>query len=327
MVCTLSALAPAPAEPRHAAAAPVIAALRLEHAQVVGGTSVSAQVILDAPAPAGGFVVVLTSSRGEVRVPKAVTVPARQSRVTFTIPTSLVTVNRQADLTARDGTALGQPVNAVLTLLPIAVATLTLSSPTAIGGQSVSGQVQLTTRAPPAGITIPLRSSSTGVIVPSAVLVPGGATGVSFAVNTQPVGQRTTATITTLSLTLGVPVAGEPQLVAGGPAAGSKTVQLSIGTSPVITGLTVRPATVRGGQNAFGSLTISSESALPVSITLVSSRPDVLPVPATMTMTQSQVAQPFTMHTQAVQAPVVVSITAQTANPSQKRSFSVTVVP
>ena len=327
LIWAVSALALAPTErPRHVAA-PVVVALRLEQAQVVGGTPVNAQVTLDAPAPAGGFVVVLTSSRGEVRIPKSVTVPARQSRVTFTIPTSLVTVDRQADLTARGGSALGQPVSAALTLLPIAVSTLTLSSATAIGGQSVSGQVQLTTRAPPAGITVPLRSSSTGVIVPSAVLVPGGATGVSFAVNTQPVGQPTTATITTLSLTLGVPVAGEPQLVAGGPAAGSKTAQLSIGTSPVIAGLTVRPSTVRGGQNAIGSLTISPESALPVIVSLVSSRPDVLPVPATVTMTQSQVAQAFTMHTQAVQAQVVVSITALTANPSQKRSFSVTVVP
>jgi hypothetical protein len=104
-------------------------------------------------------------------------------------------------------------------------------------------------------------------------------------------------------------------------------VQLSIGTSPVLAGLTVRPSTVRGGQNAIGSLAISPESALPVIVTLVSSHPNVLPVPATVTMTQSQVAQPFTMQTQAVQAPVVVSITAQTVNPSQKRSFSVTVVP
>ena len=327
MFCTLSALAPAPTQPPGDAAAPVVVTLRLGQTQGVGGTPVSAQVILDAPAPAAGFVVVLTSSLGEVRAPKSVTVPPRQTRVSFTIPTSLVTANRQADLTARGASSLGQPVSAVLTLLPIAVSSLTLSSATAIGGQSVNGQVQLTTGAPPAGITVPLRSNNVNAIAPSTVFVPGGATGVSFVVTARPVSQPTTATITTMSLTLGVPVAGEPQFVTGGSAVGSKTVQLSIGTSPVVAGLTVRPSTVRGGQNAIGSLTISPESALPVTVALVSSHPNVVPVPATVTMTQSQVAQPFTMQTHAVQAPVVVSITAQTANPSQKRSFSVTVVP
>jgi hypothetical protein len=312
-------------QPRRDSAAPVVVAVRLEHTQVVGGTPVRAQVLLDTPAPASGLIVVLASSRGEVRPPTSVTVPARQIRVEFTVPTHLVTADRQAILTARDGASLGQPVSAVLTLMPIAVSSITLASATAIGGQSVNGQVHLTTRAPPAGITVPLLSNNASVSVPSLVFVPGSAQGVSFVANTRPVAQPTTATITTRSLTLGVPVASEPQLVSTGPS--SRTVQLSIGTSPVLAGLTVRPTTVRGGQNAIATLQLSSESALPVIVSLVSSHPAVLAVPATVTMTQSQVAQPFTLQTQVVQAPVVVSITAQTTNPQQKRSVSVTVVP
>ena len=68
---------------------PTLESLTLNPSTVVGGNSSTGTVSLNAPAPAGGAVVRLSSSNTNVAtVPTSVTIPAGQTRATFTIRTN-----------------------------------------------------------------------------------------------------------------------------------------------------------------------------------------------------------------------------------------------
>jgi hypothetical protein len=70
---------------------------------------------LNGPAPTGGMVVTLSSSRtSTAQVPASVTVAAGQTTATFAITTLAVTQNRTATISARRSVT----VSAVLTVTP-----------------------------------------------------------------------------------------------------------------------------------------------------------------------------------------------------------------
>jgi uncharacterized protein (TIGR03437 family) len=84
-------------------APPQPTSLVLSPTMVSGGGSVQGTVTLSTSAPAGGVVVMLSSSSASVSVPPTVTVPEGATSATFTVSTSAITSSQSVTLTASYG--------------------------------------------------------------------------------------------------------------------------------------------------------------------------------------------------------------------------------
>ena len=86
------------------AAPPALATLVMTPTRIVGGQAASARVSLTAPAPAGGLVVRLRSSRSTLlKLPARVTVPAGASAADVVVTTAITRVDRSVSVTATLG--------------------------------------------------------------------------------------------------------------------------------------------------------------------------------------------------------------------------------
>ena len=79
---------------------PKLSSLALNPSAVTGGSSSTGTVTLSGPAPAGGAVIKLASSKTSASVPASVTVAAGKSSATFTISTKTVSSNTSAVISA-----------------------------------------------------------------------------------------------------------------------------------------------------------------------------------------------------------------------------------
>ena len=184
-----------------------------------GGNPINTTIFLTKNAPAGGAVVTLSSSKpAAAQVPTSVTVPAGLGFVTLNITTSPVAVDTPVTITG----VLNGTKTAVITVLapPRALAALSVSPASVVGGTAATGTATLTAAAPSGGTPVSLSSSNSAVAsVPTSVTVPAGATSATFPVTTTVVAGSTPVTLTgsaggaTRTATLTVTPSG-----AGGPA-------------------------------------------------------------------------------------------------------------
>ena len=196
-----------------APSAPTLSSLTLNPTTVIGGVqSSTGTVALSGPALSGGAQVALFSSNSAVAsVPSSVTVPAGATSATFTVSTSAVTASTTVTISASYS---GATRSASLTVTPVAPVLLSLTvNPTSVVGgglESPAGTATLSGPAPAGGAQVALTSSNGAASVPSSVIIPAGATGASFRVNTFVVLVSTSSTIsgryngTTQTATLGI---------------------------------------------------------------------------------------------------------------------------
>ena len=190
-----------------------LSSLALNPTSVTGGNSSTGTVTLSGAAPSGGAQVTLSSSNTTgARVPSSVTVAAGATSATFTVSTSAVAASTTVSISAAYG---GVTRSVSLTVTPApppapTLSSLTLNPANVFGGQSSTGTVTLTGPAPAGGAQVFLSSNNGAARVPSSVIVPAGASSVTFTVNTSFVLISTSATIsasyngTTRAATLGV---------------------------------------------------------------------------------------------------------------------------
>ena len=169
---------------------PLLFSLSLNKNAVVGGTTVTGKVTLQRAAPAGGAEVTLVSSDTSiVRPPAKVVVPEGESSATFAIATPTVAASRL--ITINTGTANDdyRAPETRLTLLPAgaptpapALSSVTVATPSVLGGGSTTGTVTLTGPAPAGGATVWVNGSMEGqVITPNGnVTIPAGSTSANF---------------------------------------------------------------------------------------------------------------------------------------------------
>ncbi len=171
-----------------------LSSLTLSPTTVVGGGTSKGTVTLSGPAPSGGAVVSLTSSKTAVaRVPASVTVAAGQSTASFTVTTYAVTTATSVTLTASYS---GNKVSATLTVNPPALSAVTLSPSTVKGGSTSNGTVVLNGPAPTGGVVVSLSSNNTALVtVPSSITVAAGSRSAKFTAQTKPTLTRTVVTI------------------------------------------------------------------------------------------------------------------------------------
>ncbi|HVT12731.1 MAG TPA: hypothetical protein VHE55_10730 [Fimbriimonadaceae bacterium] len=168
--------------------------LQLNSSTVTGGASVSGVVRLAARAPSGGYVVNLTSSYPTVaKVPTTVTVASGATSATFTVTTYPVSQTYFVTITGTHGQSTA---SASLQVVPPEVSTFKLSTYTTRGGNSLTGTVTLTGKAPTGGLTVHISANPYLAWPATSVVVKAGSTSVSFKINTQHVTTQTPVTMT-----------------------------------------------------------------------------------------------------------------------------------
>lgn len=159
----------------------------LSPATVTGGTSSSAVVTIDYPAPVGGTVVELRSQKPSLAtVPATVIIPQGSDTITVPIPTAARNGDPISFYIYANLPGMGTQGKLLRVVRPV-VTTVSISPSTVIGGTTTTGTVTLNGPAAAGGLVVKLSSQKpTLASVPLTVTVPAGATSVNFTITTFP---------------------------------------------------------------------------------------------------------------------------------------------
>jgi trimeric autotransporter adhesin len=171
---------------------PIPSSLTLAPTSVKGGSGVTATVVISAAAPPSGMPITVGSSNVAATVP-TVTIPAGATSTTFTIVTSPVATVVTSQISAA---TYGGPRTAMLTIQPPHPTGVTFDQASVTGGSTAVATISIDGPAPVGGLTLTVSSDNTAASVPATVVVPEGASSVSFDVATSPVTEDTLVTVT-----------------------------------------------------------------------------------------------------------------------------------
>jgi LmbE family N-acetylglucosaminyl deacetylase len=279
----------------------LISSLSISPSSVAGGTTASGTVTLNGPAPAGGAQVALSSNSGAASVPASVTVPAGAASATFTITTTSVSASTSVTISGSYG---GATQTGSLTVLPPAVASLSLSQASVTGGTAVTGTVILGGPAPAGGAQVALSSNNPAATVPASVTVAAGATSATFNVATSAVAASTSASISASY---------------GG---GTQSVSLTV-LPPVPSALSISPTSVTGGTGATGTVTLSGPAPAGGAQVALSDNSGAASVPASVTVPAGATSASFSIGTSAVADNTAVTISASYGGATRSATLTV----
>ncbi|MCX6613344.1 MAG: hypothetical protein NTW74_21155 [Acidobacteria bacterium] len=293
------------------APAAAVSSISLSSANVAPGATVQVTVSLGGPAPAGGVnLSFLSTNPALVATPAAVSIPADQSSVTFPVVVGGVgmTVPTMLKLYVSDGTY--SRVTAV-TITPVVKLSGVNVNPVE-GGFNTSGSVQLSIPAQAGGAVVTLASGNPALVtVPASVTVVPGAVVAGF-----------TATTTSVATATAVPVTASFN-------GATFTTNLTLSPAPVVSLSSLTFPEVVGGQPVNGSLLLTNypRNAGGATITLTSSDPATVQVPATVTVPQGQVYVTIPATTSAVNGLKGVSVRADYNASRATATVSVNPIP
>ncbi len=232
---------------------PTPVSVSLTSSTVVGGGSVSATVTLNGNAPANGLTLPVASN-SPVAFPCAngpitsISFTPNFTSRNFSVCTQAVASATSATITVGSGaTAVSAPLQIVSSA--VAASSVVLSTPEVVGGTGLNGTVTLTGPAPGNGSTVTITSNTSGVNfrlstsapLSSSLQVPiaAGQSSAGFQIRTSIVPTDVVVTVT------------------ANPGAASQTFTVR---APVLTALTLTPASVQGGTSVSGSVGISGSA-------------------------------------------------------------------
>ena len=173
----------------------VLAGISLSPSTVAGGNSTGLRVYLNGAAPSGGFAVTLSSTNPQLANTLGVlSIPAGATTAGTLVTTNSVSSD-SSTLIAADGPGGG--VSKTLKILASKITSVTLNPSSVVGGNATTGTVALSVAAPSAGVVVAISSSSGCAVVPTTVVVQGGALTATFSIGTVAVTTNTSATIST----------------------------------------------------------------------------------------------------------------------------------
>ena len=281
-----------------------LSSLTLSPPSVTGGTSSQATVTLSRPVPAGGAVITISSSNtalATIHPASTISVPAGAVTHTFYVWTVPVAANPNV---------IPPGVSVVITATPASgvsgaakTATLTVLTPTLkafgvnpfnpYGGRDAGGYVQLTGPAPAGGAVVHLSSSNPLVAaVPASVTVAPGQCQQIFTVPTSAV-----ATISGVDFT------------AQRNAFDQKKASIAV-LPPVLGGMSCPPTPFVGGTYVPCSVLLIGRVApgATVVVALTSTNPEIVTIPANVTLVSGAESQTFDVITKPVANPASVTI-------------------
>jgi hypothetical protein len=225
------------------------------------GQSATGTVTLQSAAPAGGTLVTLINGNSEALVcPAPVTVPAGQTRVTFTVTGRPVGSSTTVKV---EGTPSFNEKSDTIIVYPSGLEAV--SVPDFVLGSIGQGTVTLSSAAPAGGAVVSLSANSAKLSVPATVTVPEGATTASFSVGGTGAVQNATVRATYQGISLTDSVSVSYNIIA---TVTSSTASVTVGSRATIT-VTLNTATPQN---------------LPIAISLqkasVASAPAQLVIPA-----------------------------------------------
>lgn len=179
--------------------APKVSAISISPSSLGGSACGTLTVALNAPAPATGLVVQLSSSSTAATSPASVTIPSGSVSAKVTVCTKTVLATTSAKITAQFG---GSAQSATLTI-NVTPSSITFSSNPVTGSTKLTGTITLTGDAPSGGETVSLNSSSSYASVPHSVTVASGAKIARFTITVTKPRSKTNAAITATGFGVG----------------------------------------------------------------------------------------------------------------------------
>jgi hypothetical protein len=267
---------------------PTPGTIDLTPSPVVGGDSTVGRLTLATPALPGGLVVRLTSANpGLARVPASVTVLEGAQQVTFPVTTQPVATDTDVLLTA---SASEQTWQLPLRVWSVTVGAVQLGDGRITGGEMVTGTVKLAGVASESGAAVEVTTDNPAVAtVGDPTVVPPGGDEIRFRIQTTPVSAAIPVTITA-------------KLNGTARAATLQVEPLALKAAWIfpsrVAGTTLRP--IATGHVALGARARERD----VVVALESDQPDVIQIPASVTIPRGSDAASFSVKV----APVLTSI-------------------
>ena len=267
----------------------------LSPTSVVGGSpsGVIGTVSLDKPAPSNGVVVSLTSGNpSAATVPDTITVASGKSSASFAVTTFGVAAKTSVVIGVSAG---GLSKTATLTLNPVSLSSVGLSSTSASAGTLITGTVSLNGLAPSVGakVALTISNSSLASLSTSSVLVASGNSNGAFTLTTKGVSVATTLTVTARLGTV------------------TKTTTLKL-LPPAITGISISTSSALGGVgNPTVTVTLNSPAGSSGAKVTLSTSPSSAAkfTPATLTIASGKTSGSTTLKTIAVSQDTSVTVT------------------
>lgn len=284
--------------------APVVNATK----SVGGGTVVTGTVSLLAPASPSGFRVPLTNSNtaaGSIS-PTTVFIPPGATSAPFIITTNVVNTTQTMTIRANKP-GYATPADTLEVRALSFAFTITPSS--VVGGlQNATGRVRLVGSevAPAGGITVQLASAQpSSVSVPVSVVIPQGASEITFPVTTSTVNSdrvvRVTATF---------------------PGGVTSFVDMTV-QAPGVVSLSIVPSTFTGGASAVGTVVLNRAAPTGGLVVTLSSNNGAVSVPSSVMVLAGRTDATFTVTSSPVASDQVATVTATRGSASASANVTV----
>jgi len=271
-----------------------LAGISVDLANVAPGAIVTGTVSLGGAAPTGGVVINFLSTNVSLAgTPGNVVIAEGSSSATFPLPIlgNTLTMPTSFRVYASDGSVSRFTS---LTVTPVVQLSNVMVNPVE-GGFSSAGSVSLTVPAQSGGATVALSSGDPNLLsVPASVFLPQFYSAISFSATTTPVQAITTVPVTAT-------FNGQ-----------SVTSNVTLNPAPVLSLAAVSVPSLVGGQSVTGTVALNTfpRDAAGATISLVSSDPALLQVPATVQIPQGVSAASFVVTSNSVSSIKTVTITA-----------------
>jgi Domain of unknown function (DUF4082) len=274
-----------------------LTSVSLSQGNMVGGTSQTGMVTLNGPAPAGGALVTLLNDNPAATVPESMTVAEGTTSATFTVNSSMVSGSTAGVISG----IYNEMRTAILIVDLPTLASVTLDPASVVGGSPSGGSVTLNGPAQTGGAVVALSDDSADASVPTNVTVPEGATSANFTVSTNAVGTATSVVIS-------------------GTYNATQTATLTI-NPPVISALSLNPASGPGGISSTGTVTLSSPAPAGGAAVTLSSDNGAATVAPSVAVAEGATTANFSVDTVAVGTATSVTITG-TYNGTQSATLT-----
>jgi uncharacterized repeat protein (TIGR03803 family) len=257
---------------------PGLDSLALSPASVFPGEPCDGTLSLNLPAPAGGWVVHLSSNDSKVGVPSSVTVPAGNSSASFPVTVPSASLGETAQISASDAdVTLTQNLN----VMALYTSGISLSPSLVYAGSTSTGTVTLNT-ATPSGFTVKLASQYPALVgIPSTLTIPANASSATFQITTKAAANGGTYAA----------------WINASDVAASKQATITVQSAHVIQ-LSLNPTTVAGGSGVTGHLTLNVPAPSGgLLVNLASQYPNLVGVPASVTIPAGLTSATFAIST------------------------------
>jgi hypothetical protein len=230
---------------------PWLNSVTLSTTSVIGGNTAVGTIQIEAPAPAGGVLINLTTDRSDIISfvgGSVVTIPAGASTANFTVSTAGVTSNQVASI---NGTLMGVTRTASLGVTPARLDRVVINPSSIASGESTKGKVVLTGRAAEEmTLNVEVAGNPTGYSVTSptgTITIPAGASESNeFDISTPFEASNINRTVVATRVdSLGN--------ILDGPVSGSMTL-----ISVTVDSLTLNPVQIQSGGLTTATLTLKT---------------------------------------------------------------------